>query len=274
MAISAKDVMSLRKKTGLGMMECKEALAETDGDIDQAVDLLRQRGLAKMDSRADRESAQGRITVAISDDQSKAAIVEMNTETDFTASNDAFKAMADQISTESLKQDAGDVEKTDVMQAAIDEVRLTTKENVQFAHGKVLGGHSGSKVGRYVHFTGQIGVLVEVDVSGGGQADDALLTDLCMHVAAASPVPISVDDDGVPEEVVAKEREIAKAQAIEQGKPEQIAQKMVEGKVRKFYEEHVLLKQPFIKDDKKRIKDLLPQGVAIKNFVRYQLGGG
>ena len=271
--ISAKDVMSLRKKTGLGMMECKQALAETDGDIDQAVDLLRQRGLAKMDSRADRESTQGRIAVAISDDQSKAAIVEMNTETDFTASNDVFKAMADQIVAEALKQDAGEVQKTDAMQAAIDEVRLTTKENVQFAQGKVLGGSGGSKVGQYLHFTGQIGVLVEVDVSGGGQADDALLTDLCMHVAAASPAPIAVDDDGVPEEVVAKEREIAKAQAIEQGKPEQIAEKMVEGKVRKFYEENVLLKQAFIKDDKKRIKDLLPQGVAIKNFVRYQLGG-
>jgi len=273
MAISAKDVMSLRKKTGLGMMDCKQALTETDGDIDQAVDLLRQRGLAKMDSRADRESTQGRIAVAIRDDQSKAVMVEVNTETDFTATNDVFKAMVDQIAAESLKQGAGDVQKSDTMQAVIDEVRLTTKENVQFAHGKVLGGNSDSKVGHYVHFTGQIGVLVEVEVSGSGQADDALLTDLCMHVAAASPVPISVDDDGVPQEMVAKERQIAKAQAIEQGKPEQIAEKMVEGKVRKFYEEHVLLKQSFIKDDKKRIKDLLPQGVVIKNFVRYQLGG-
>ena len=274
MAISAKDVMSLRKKTGLGMMECKQALAEADGDSDKAIDLLRKKGLAKMASRSDRQASEGLVGIAVAGDRSKAAIVEINTETDFTAGNDVFKAVVDTVVSQALTRGAGVVKPTDAMQAAIDEVRLTTKENIQFARGQVLGGQSGSQIGSYLHFTGQIGVLVEVDTSGGGQASEQLLGDLCMHVAAASPVPIAVDEAGVPQEIVDKEKQIARSQAIEQGKPEQIVEKMVEGKIRKFYEEHVLTKQAFIKDDKRRIKDLLPSGVAIKSFVRYQLGGG
>ena len=273
MAVSAKDVMDLRKKTGLGMMECKQALTETNGNADEAIDLLRQKGLAKMDSRADRASTEGRIAIATTNDQSKAAIVEVNSETDFTAGNEAFKSLVDAISNEALAQPAGEVQKTDVMQSKIDEVRLTTKENVQFARGCVLGGDEGSKVGHYLHFTGQIGVLVELKTSEDNLPTDDLLTDMCMHVAAISPIPIAVSEEQVPPDIVEKERQIAKAQAKEQGKPEQIADKIVEGKIRKFYEDHVLLKQTFIKDDKKRIQDLLPTGITIKNFVRFQLGG-
>jgi elongation factor Ts len=268
MAITAKDVMALRQKTGLGMMECKQALGETDGDIEKAVDLLRQRGLAKMDSRADRASTEGKIAVAVAPDASKAAIIEVNTETDFTAGNDAFLNMTRTVAAEALKQQPGEVEKTDVMQAAIDEVRLTTKENVQFARGKVLGGN-GSKVGSYVHFTGKIGVVVVLT----GEASDELLKDLCMHISAVSPAPLGVREDEIPEEIVAKERQIAKAQAMESGKPEAIAEKMVEGKIRKFFDEVVLTRQAFVKDDKKKIKDLLPKGTEIASFVRYQVGG-
>ncbi len=273
MAISAKDVMALRKRSGLGMMECKQALTETTGDIDKAMDLLRERGLAKMDSRADRAASEGLIAIAISPDRTKGAIVEVNSETDFTAKNDAFKAMADSIAKDAMTQGGGDVKKSDAMQKIIDEVRLTTKENVQFARGKSFGG-ANSRVGSYLHFTGQIGVVVEADVSGGGEASEELMADLCMHIAAATPSPLSVAEDGVPADVLEKERQIAAAQAAQQNKPPQIAEKIVEGKVRKFYEEYVLLNQPFIKDDKKRIKDLLPKGVTIKQFVRYQLGDG
>jgi len=271
MAISAKDVMKLRKRTGLGMMECKQALTQADGDIDQAIDFLRTKGLAKMDNRADRTSAEGRITVSITADQSKGAIVEVNTETDFTADNDSFKSLVDQLVSDALEQGPGEVQKTDAMQGAIDEVRLTTKENVQFHRGQVMGGQAGSKVGSYVHFTGKVGVLIELD-TGDGQASDELLADLCMHIAAANPVPIAVNDDEVPAKLLDKERQIARAQAEESGKPEQIIEKIVEGKVRKFLEDHVLLKQAFIKDDKKRIGSLLPAGVVIKSFVRYQVG--
>lgn len=263
--ISAKDVMALRKKSGLGMMECKEALQETGGDLAAAEDMLRQKGLAKMDSRADRDSAEGRIAAAVADDASKAAIIEVNTETDFTASNDQFIAMAKQLAEEALKQDAGKVEKTDAMQAIIDEVRLVTKENVQFKEGSVL---TGDKVGAYVHHNGKVGAIVST--SGDGSS---VLPDLCMHVVAISPTPLGVNDDEVPADIVAKEREVAKAQAIESGKPENIAEKMVEGKIRKFYEDNVLTKQKFVKDDKTPIKDILPAGVTINAFVRMSLGG-
>lgn len=268
MAITAKDVMALRQRTGLGMMECKQALEEAGGDIEQATDLMRKRGLAKMDSRAERTSAEGRITAAVAGDNSKGAIVEINSETDFTASNDGFIKMANAVAEEALQQGQGEVSKNDKIQSLIDEVRLTTKENVQFARGQVVGG-SGTKVGAYVHFTGKIGVLVEVQ----GEADDELLKQLCMHISAVSPVPLAVTEDQVPKEIVDKEREIAKGQAIESGKPEAIAEKMVEGKIRKFYDEVVLVRQPFIIDDSKQVKDLLPAGSTIKSFVRYQVGG-
>lgn len=267
--ISAKDVMALRQKTGLGMMECKEALAETNGDVQAAVDLLRKKGLAKMDSRADRESKEGKIAVAVQDNPPKGAIIELNSETDFVAGNELFIRAAQEIADKALRLPAGSVEKNDEMQRLIDELRLTTKENVQFGRGVVLGDDPNGKIGSYLHFTGKIGVLVEVV----GDADEELLKDLCMHISAASPVPLAVTEDQVPQELVDKEREIAKAQALESGKPENIAEKMVEGKIRKYYDEVVLLRQPFIKDDKKQIKDLLPKGTTIKSFVRYQIGG-
>ena len=269
MAITAADVMALRKATGLGMMECKHALTEAGGDIDKAKDTLRMKGLAKMDSRADRSSTEGKIAVAMADDKTKAAIVEIATETDFVAGNEAFAHMAQSVAQEALRQGPGAVQKTDVMQTAIDDVRLTTKENVHFNQGTVLGGPV-SRVGSYVHFTGKIGVLIEVE---GTAPNDQLLKDLCMHISAISPAPLGVTEDQIPAEVLEKERQIAKGQAIESGKPEHIAEKMVEGKIRKFLDEVVLLRQPFIKDDKQQVASLLPQGTTIKSFVRYHLGG-
>jgi elongation factor Ts len=273
MAISAKDVMALRQKSGLGMMECKQALTETDGDLQKAIDLLRQKGLAKMDSRTDRTSAEGRVEVAVNAGSTKAAIIEVNTETDFTATNDSFKAMAATVASEALKQNAGEVEKTDAIQAAIDAVRLTTKENAQFARGAVLGGGAGQKVGSYVHFNGKIGAILEVKLESGASADDDLLRGICQHIVANPIPPIGILESDVPAELVEKEKQIAKAQAIEQGKPEQIAEKMVSGKIRKFFEDQTLLLQLYIKDDKKRIKELLPKGVSITRFARYIVGG-
>lgn len=272
--ITAKDVAALRSKTGLGMMECKQALAETDGDVEKAVDLLRQRGLAKMDSRTERSAAEGRIAVAVSQNPPKGAIVEVNTETDFTAGNEAFVRMSQALADKALSQPAGEVTKTDEMQALVDEVRLVTKENAQFARGQVVGGDADSKIGSYLHFTGKVGVVIELAApAGAGEVSDDLLKDLCMHISAVSPIPLGVNEDEVSEDVLARERQIAKAQALESGKPEAIAEKMVEGKIRKFLDEVVLVRQPFIKDDKKQIKDLLPSGVSIKRFVRYQVGG-
>jgi elongation factor Ts len=271
MAITAKEVNELRQKTGLGMMECKQALGEANGDVQAAVDLLRKKGLAKMDSRADRASAEGRVGAAVSADKSVAAIIEVNTETDFTAGNDGFKAMIAAVAAEALKQPAGAVTKTDAMQAIIDEIRLTTKENVQFSRGTVIGG-PGQRVGMYVHFTGKIAGIVQIDPAGQTITDE-LVGDICQHIAAAVPPPIAVDESGVPAELIEKEKAIAKGQALEQGKPEAIAEKMVTGKIRKFYEENCLKLQAFIKDDKKRIHELLPKGATLVAFGRYQLGG-
>jgi len=262
--ITAKDVMQLRKATGLGMMDAKNALIETDGDIEAAKDLLRQKGLAKMDGRTDRESAEGKVAVATG--EGKAAIVQVNTETDFTANNEQFGEMMTKVVNAALTQDPGDVTVNDAMTAAIDDVRVTTKENVQFAHGKVFGG-GGLKVGSYVHHTGKIGVVIEVE----GDAEDELLRQLCMHISATNPLGLTEDD--IPADLIEKEKEIAKAQAIEQGKPENIAEKMVDGKVRKYYDEVVLLRQPFVLDDKKQVKDVLPGGATIKAYARYQVGG-
>lgn len=270
MAITAKDVNDLRQMTGLGMMECKKALEETQGNKDAAVDLLRKKGLAKMNERTDRAAAEGRIAAVISADGSKGVLVEINTETDFTAKTDGFIDMASKVATEALSQPAGDAKKSDAMQALIDNVRLTTKENVQFARGKVAGG-PGRKIGSYVHHNGRLGVVIEVE----GDASPEVLKELCQHITAVTPVPLGVNESDVPADVIAKEREIAKSQAIEQGKPEQIAEKMVEGKIRKFYEETVLNQQILVTraEEKKKVKDFLPKGTTIKSFVRYQLGG-
>jgi elongation factor Ts len=269
MAITAKDVNELRNETGLGMMECKQALTEAGGDKEKAKDILRKKNIGKMEARTDRASGEGRIAAAIAPDKSKGAIVEVNTETDFTAKNEAFVAMANSIAQAALAQNPGDVTKNDAMQQKIDDVRITTKENVQFARGKVLGG-PGRKVGSYVHHNGKLGVMIEVE----GDAPDELLKELCQHITAAVPSPLGVSEADIPADVIAKEKEFAKQQAIEQGKPANIAEKMVEGKIRKFYEDTVLNQQLLVTraEEKKKVKDVLPKGATIKSFVRYQLG--
>ncbi|MCC6681159.1 MAG: translation elongation factor Ts [Phycisphaeraceae bacterium] len=267
--ITAKDVSALRQATGLGMMECKKALEEAGGDFDKAADLVRQKYGAKMAGRSDRASNEGRIAVAASADGAKAALIVVHTETDFTAGNDAFKALVQQVADLALAQPAGEVSKSDAMEAAIEKVRITTQENIQFGGGSVLGA-PGSKVGSYVHFTGKIGVLVEV--APGDAACDDLLKDLCMHVSAISPSPLGVTEAEVPADVVEKERKFARQEALASGKPAQIAEKMVEGKIRKYLDSVVLLRQPFVKDDKKQIKDILPKGVEIRKFVRLRVG--
>jgi elongation factor Ts len=171
------------------------------------------------------------------------------------------------VANEALDQEPGEVSPTDSMQESIDELRITTKENVQFHRGVVFGGE-GKRVGAYVHFTGKVGVLVEVM----GDASDDLLKDLCMHISAISPAPLGLSEDDMPADKLEEERELARQQARDQGKPENIIEKIVEGKVRKFYDDHVLLRQPFVKDDKQQIKDLLPEGVTITNFARYAIG--
>lgn len=271
MAITAKDVMSLRQRTGMGMMECKKALGDAGGDFDAAVELLRAAAKGKMDERTDRAAAEGTLAVAKAD--GSAAMIEINTETDFTARNDSVIDVADKIADIALEGAEGEVAANDQITALIDDVRLTTKENISFARGVKFAAGSGGKIGSYLHHNRQIGALIVVD----GQVDDETLTGLAQHVTAADgmtmPVPLAVDEAGLPAgSIDAKKAEFIK-EAQDSGKPAEIAEKMSTGKLRKWVDENTLLGQAYVKDmtGKTRVGDLL-NGARILKFIRYQVG--
>ncbi|TVQ32470.1 MAG: translation elongation factor Ts [Phycisphaeraceae bacterium] len=266
--ISAKDVMALRAATGLGMMDCKQALQETSGDVEAAEEFLRKKLKGKMDARTDRAAGEGRIAIATSDDGSSAAIVELRAETDFTAKNEKFLEAADKAAKLALEKSAGAVDADDAITGLIDQIRIVTGENASYARGHKLTGGSGGTFGVYVHHDGKTGVLLQ----GEGDLPEALLRDICMHITAITPRPHGVTADDIPANIVEKERKFALEQAMESGKPQEIAEKMVEGKMRKFFEEVALMEQPFIKDPEKKIKDLLPKGASIVAFLRWQVG--
>ncbi|MEM9065668.1 MAG: translation elongation factor Ts [Planctomycetota bacterium] len=261
--ISAKDVMALRNKTGLAMMECKKALAEAGGDPEKAEELLRKKLKGKMDTRTDRAAGEGRIGIAIGD--GAAAIVEIRAETDFTAKNDKFVEVTDKIATMALGSGAGDVAETDEMKALIDDLRISTGENISYARGvKVEGG----TVGKYLHHDGKTGVLLEAE----GDVTDEVLRQLGMHVTAVVPRPLGVTADDIPAELAEKERKFRIDQAMESGKPQEIAEKMVEGGMRKFFAEVALLEQDFVMDPSKKIKDVVGSGGTVKAFHRWTVG--
>jgi len=260
-SFSSKDVMTLRQKTGMGMMDCKKALTEAGGDMAAAEEWLREHTKGKMETRTERTTGEGRIGIAI--DGSSAAIVEVRTETDFTAKNDDFVAMVADVAKMALQQPTGDVSATDEMSKRIDDQRLTTKENVNFARGlRIDGGGFGS----YVHHDGKRAALVQVD----GDVDADMLKGICQHIVFHDPMGISADD--VPADELERIRREAIAEAKESGKPDEIAEKIAEGKVRKFLEEGTLLAQKYVLDESKRVKEVLPGGTTIKKFVRYTLG--
>ena len=271
MPISAKDVKALRDATGLGMTDCKKALEEAEGDFDKAAEIARAKFGAKMAGRSDRESTEGRVAIATNDDGSKGAIVLIATETDFTAKNDAFIAMAEKVANLALNLPAGAITVSDEMEATMNEVRLTTGENVQFGDGIVFEAGKPGCVGGYGHFTGKVGVLIELDTEGETPSDE-LIKDLCMHVSAIVPEALGVNEEDIPAETVEKEKAHAKQEAIDSGKPEEIAEKMVVGKMRKYMDSVVLTRQPFIKDDKQQVQNILPKGVTIKAFKKIAIG--
>ena len=255
--INAKDVMKLRQKTGLSMMECKKALVETGGDQEAAEDFLRKKMKGKMDTRTDRVAGEGRIAISIAD--GKAAIVELRAETDFTAKNDSFVAAANDVAARAVSG-AGEADLT----ASIDELRISTGENISVARHAV---EDGGGFGQYIHHDGKTGVLVVADKP---LAED-VGKQVCQHIAAAMPRPQGVTADDVPTEVIEKERTLAVEQAVEEGKPEEIAQKMVEGKIRKLISSLALVEQDFVIDPSKKIKDILGDTTVTK-FYRWQVG--
>jgi len=276
MAITAALVKELRERTGAGMMECKKALVETDGDIDAAIESMRKSGQAKAAKKAGRTAADGVVVVAISEDSGAAVMVEVNCETDFVAKDANFTAFAEKVAARALASGAADLKALEDMRlegdgdTTIAQAReaLVAKigENVQLRR---LVRFDGVEGGLYSYRHGvRIGVLVEME---GGDA--TLGKDIAMHVAASNPMCVGVD--AVPAETLEKEKEIFRAQALESGKPEKIVEKIVEGKVRKYLEEVTLLGQAFVKDTDVTVEKLLAQaGAKVLRFARIEVGEG
>ncbi len=275
MAISAAQVKELRERTGSGMMECKKALLEANGDMDAAIEALRKSGLAKADKKAGRVAAEGLIVIEVSPDGKEAALVEVNSETDFVAKKEEFQEFARNVARRVLADKPASVEEllklpiTDGSDTDIETARkeLIAKlgENIGVRRFEIV--QSNGIIGCYLHGT-RIGVLVELE---GG--DEALARDIAMHIAASRPVSISEED--MPKDILEKEKEIITAQAQESGKPADIVEKMVQGRIRKFLAEVTLLGQPFVKDTDTSVGKLLDKaGAKVLSFRRMELGEG
>jgi len=262
--ISAAMVKALREETGQGMMECKKALQEADGDLAAAKDILRKRGLATAEKKADRATKEGLIAIETAADGSSAAMVEVVCETDFCARNEVFRSMVEELSRMALSMPAGPIEATEAIKEKVRETLAKIGENMSYTRGVKI---AAPRVGSYVHHNGKVGVLLGVE----GEIDDETLAGLCMHIAFANPMGLTRED--VPAELVEKEKEIARQQAIESGKPEQIAEKMVLGKVNKFLAANALLEQPYVRDEKKKVKDILGNA-RVTEFARFAVGAG
>jgi elongation factor Ts len=265
-AITASMVKDLRERTGLGMMDCKKALVEADGDTELAIENMRKSSGMKAAKKAGRTAADG--TIGFKVEGNVGVMVEVNCETDFAAKDDNFKGFVDLVTDKVFAAKSGDLQP--LMDGGLEKVReeLVQKmgENVSIRRAAVLEGNITS----YLHSTGKIGVMV---ILTGG--DEELGKDIAMHIAAADPQPLYINTVDVPADMIAKEREIYVAQAAESGKPAEIVEKMVEGRVRKYLAEISLVEQPFVKDPDTRIGALLKKGGAsVAQFVRYQVGEG
>jgi elongation factor Ts len=277
--ISAKDVKTLREQTGAGMMDCKRALSEAGGDLGKAVEVLRERGLAKAGKREGRATSEGVIAVALAG--SAGGMVALGCETDFVARTDDFIALGDRLA-QAVAGDAGVASVDALLAVSIEGEKVQDRivaaiaklgENVVVKRVARLSVSAGV-VGGYVHAGGKLGVLVAIE---GADAElEALAKDVSMHVAAADPTPVAVDRTGVSADLLASEREIYRKQALAEGKPEKIVDKIVEGKLNKFVSEIALVEQPFVKDPDKSVGDLLAakSGASIAAFERFKLGQG
>ena len=275
MQITAALVKELRERTGAGMMDCKKALQEADGDIEAAIEAMRKSGIAKAAKKAGRIASEGIILIKMSEDGAKAVLLEVNCETDFVAKDINFQNFANSVISVALDQWQADVEALkdlpmDGTATTVEDARLelVTKigENVDIRRLDLVQ-RQGDHLGSYLHGN-RIGVTV--DLSGG---TESLARDLAMHIAASRPV--CVNEDQVPADVIEKEKEIYSAQAMESGKPAAIVEKMVSGRLSKFLQEITLVGQPFVKDPDQSVAKLLQAHKATVNgFVRYEVGEG
>jgi len=273
MAISAGLVKDLRERTGAGMMECKKALVETDGDIEAAIDLMRKSGAAKADKKAGRTAAEGLITFKSSGNNKDAVMVEINCETDFVTKGDDFLNFASAVAQTALDQKPADIDALlatplDGGENIADATKtLIAKVGENMNVRRFVSRSTDGVLGCYLH-GGRIGVMVELN---GG--DEALAKDIAMHVAASNPNCVSEDE--VSAELIAREKEIFSAQAAESGKPPEIVEKMVGGRIKKFLKEITLLNQPFVKDPDQTVEQLVKAaGATVVGFDRLEVGEG
>lgn len=286
--ITASLVKELREKTNAGMMDCKKALTATDGDLDAAVTWLREKGIAKAAGKADREASEGIITARLSDDGRTGILVEVNCETDFVSRNENFIAFVDSIADalaasdaktreEALQVKLGELTVEDAVKAKVIELG----ENMQLRKFErfELGDHGA--IAQYIHMGGKVGVLLEVGAESGETAakDEFrdLVKDITLHIAAAAPKGLSRDD--IDSDVIEKEKDVYRAQMANEGKPAEIIEKIIQGKIGKFYSESVLLEQAFVKDPDQNVGKLVEatgkqvgDTLVVRRFVRFGLG--
>ncbi|GAB1613871.1 elongation factor Ts [Mammaliicoccus lentus] len=275
MAISAKLVKELREKTGAGMMDCKKALTETDGDIDKAVDFLREKGIAKAAKKADRVAAEG--TTYVASKGNEAVILELNSETDFVARNEGFQNLVKEMADHILEVKPADVDELNASKLAngqtveekMNEAISTIGEKLTLRRFTIKTKTDNDAFGEYLHMGGRIGVLTLVEGSTNAEA----AKDVAMHIAALNPKFVSRDQ--VSEEELEHEKEILKQQALNEGKPENIVEKMVEGRMRKYLEEICAVDQAFVKNPDQTVAEFLKtDGGVLVDFVRYEVGEG
>ena len=261
--IAAAIVKALREQTQQGMMECKKALQEAGGDMEAAKDVLRKKGFATAEKKAGRATTEGLVAIERSADGRSAAMVEVQCETDFCARNDEFQSMVKAVA--QLAGAAGrdgPVEQTEQIAAAVQACLAKTGENMSYARGVKL---SAPGIGAYLHHNRKVGVLVGVE----GDIVDQTLADLCMHVAFSDPMAIT--PDAVPADAVEREKRLIAEEAAESGKPPAVMEKIVTGKLAKFLASNALLEQPFVKNEKKKVKDILGPA-KVTAFVRLAVG--
>ena len=284
-AFTAQDVKALREKTGCGMMDCKKALTQADGDMDKAIDFLREQGLAKQAKKASRIAAEGVAFATTTDDNSVGVVIEVNAETDFVAKNDSFMDFVKACANTVIKENPADVEALLALKAdgsdqtvaeMLQEKVLTIGENIQVRRFERMEGACVA----YVHAGGKIGVLVNFDTDLAGKDEFvAYGKDVAMQIAALSTPYLTKDD--VPADVIEHEKEVMRQQVINEGKPAAIADKIVMGKINKYYKENCLVDQEFVKDNKltvgqytKNTAKALGGSIEIKKFVRFEKGEG
>tara|TARA_B100000676_G_scaffold29332_1_gene27406 strand:+ start:136 stop:1020 length:885 start_codon:yes stop_codon:yes gene_type:complete len=275
MAITATEVKALRERTGAGMMECKKALTETGGNLDEAIALLRKKGAASAEKKSGRIAAEGVVELCLDEEDSSAVLVEVNCETDFVAKDDSFKGFAKAISGALLRDRPGSVEDAaqlelssgQTVEAARQELIAKIGENISLRRFELIEGKAGTLAG-YVHGS-RIGVLVQLDASEKGGVG----RDIAMHVAASRPV--CIDENAMPADVLQRERDIYSAQAAESGKPAEIVEKMVSGRINKFLKENTLVGQAFVKNPDQTVGQLLSaNGTRVLSMHRFEVGEG